>query len=1321
MKKAHFYLLIITSLFALNVKSQKKVAMSSDIQNNISIKSNIILLNNSDTAITKLTLKNAVYLADKNNLPAFNLLFKPSNNAWFEPSLKNMKTLIVSEPAATIIKSNFKSYLNNDFSIKNLSGLSSGKIINHYQLVPFRFNQFNQLEELVSYDIDWVPIQTAKEILKQNNSFKSNSVLATGTWYKIGTGKSGIYKIDKTMLSSMGINVNSIDPRKIKLFGNGGNALPELNSAPVYDDLEENAIKVVGENDGVFNDNDYILFYAKGTQQMDYNPNSRLKFSISNNIYSDTSFYFLNVASTNGLRVGSAPTATNIVTTTNSYDFVAIEEKNDINFIKSGREFYGQFFDITTTYNFNWTEGNFVPNDSLVASVTMAGRAFTPNIYNFSVNGVSSTFTISNVGTFYLDPYANIVNSIAGGPNNNANSINLSITKLSSNAQAWLDKIIINARRQLSITNKQFNFRDSRTTGTLSANGINYNVQNPTNKAITIWNVNNHILPSEAAVTNSNSIISFNFPQTATPSEFVAFVDEDFYKPTFLGKIANQNLHAHAPADYLIISHPLFLAQAQRLAKLHQDNENLTYQIVNTEEIYNEFSSGKQDISAIRNYIKMLYTRGIASGTNIPKYVVLLGDGSYKLKNRDLNTNSCLIPSYQSVNSTSPLASVTTDDFYGLMDPNEGEYADGAISNNNYKVDIGIGRLMGRTVTEMNQMITKIESYYKKDDLSSLLASASNCGNTNEGTFGDWRTWVSFIADDGDRALHMRQSNNMANNLKTNYPEYNQEKIYLDSYQSISTPGGIRYPDAFNELERRMKKGALVVNYTGHGGELGLTEERIVDINSINNWSNFNKLPLMITATCEFSRFDDPERTSAGEYVMLNPKGGAVSLFTTVRVAFAETNEYLNNVLFKYLFADSVNKKRPTLGDIVKNTKADVGQATVYANFHLLGDPAVVLRYPNHKIVTTKINNDTAKLVLKDTLGALKKVTFKGKIALKDSSKIGNFNGIIYITMFDKEQTINCLINQPYSATNFGFVGPNDQLTPFVFNSFKNIIYRGKSDVKNGEFTCTFILPKDLSFVPGNAKISFYATNGSIDASGYYDKIVVGGKIASDAIADSDGPVSKLYLNEIGFVDGGTTNEKPVFYANVIDSSGINTIGTGIGHDIVAILNNNENAPVILNDFYEANLNSYQSGKVKYQFNNLPEGNNRLKFKVWDIQNNSSESYLDFVVTNSEELVIKHVLNYPNPFTTNTKFTFEHNQACTPLKVTIQVFTISGKLAKTIQTYVYCEGYRPSSITWDGRDDYGDKLAKGVYIYKLNIQTNDNKNAEKLEKLVILN
>ncbi len=437
MNKTGLFSLILIFLFVFNVKSQKKVASILNTETNLPLTSNIIQLNDNDTSYVKVIVKGANYQPLKNNLPYYSII--QSSNQLLEAKISDVVSIKVSEPSASVIKKYFGKILTNEFDLVDVSGISAGKIINQYQLTPFKINNLNQVEELVSYKINWVENQKKNLNTKSTATFVTNSILSTGNWFKIGTGKTGVYKIDKSFLTKMGIDVSTIDPKKIKLYGNGGNALPELNSATVIDDLKENAIKVIGESDGVFNDNDYILFYAKGSQQLTYDPTNRLKFNLNNNIYSDSSFYFLNFENSNGLRIGATSTPSNIVNSTNSYDYVAIEEKNDINFIKSGREFYGQFFDITSTYNFSWNDGNFVLNDSLIASVTMAGRSFSPNFYTFNVNGISQSFTISNVGTYYLDPYANVVNTVAGGANNNINSINLGVTKLSSSALAWFD------------------------------------------------------------------------------------------------------------------------------------------------------------------------------------------------------------------------------------------------------------------------------------------------------------------------------------------------------------------------------------------------------------------------------------------------------------------------------------------------------------------------------------------------------------------------------------------------------------------------------------------------------------------------------------------------------------------------------------------------------------------------------------------------------------------------------------------------------------------------------------------------------------------
>jgi hypothetical protein len=402
----------------------------------------------------------------------------------------------------------------------------------------------------------------------------------------------------------------------------------------------------------------------------------------------------------------------------------------------------------------------------------------------------------------------------------------------------------------------------------------------------------------------------------------------------------------------------------------------------------------------------------------------------------------------------------------------------------------------------------------------------------------------------------------------------------------------------------------------------------------------------------------------------------------------------------------------PALGDMVRLTKVKSGIQFYFLNFHLLGDPALRLAYPQEKVYTTQINNKIITPTTYDTISALSKVTVKGYIGNKSGIKLNTFNGVLYPTVFDKEQLITCLGNDPSSLIG-GTI-------PFVFYLQKNIIYKGKVEVVNGDFSFSFIVPKDITYNFDLGKLSYYAHNGIIDAGGYNKNFYVGGSSTS-VLPDNAGPNIGLYLNDKKFVSGGTTNDKPHLYAEVSDSSGINTVGTGIGHDVTAILDENSSKPIVLNDYYEANLNSYQSGKIKYPFDQLSEGNHRLSLKVWDVQNNSNTAYTDFVVAPSAEMALTHVLNYPNPFTTRTKFFFENNQCCQTLKVIIQIFTISGKVVKTIDQTLTNEGFRSDGIDWDGKDDFGDKLAKGVYVYKLSVTGTDNKKAEKIEKLVILN
>ncbi|MCE3260661.1 MAG: hypothetical protein K0S12_2302, partial [Bacteroidetes bacterium] len=868
--------------------------------------SNIIGVNTFDSTLIKVELKNAQYDASKGNMPYYLVSRKTAYNQTATPKLIIKKTLLVTEKHAAVIKKYFNTRLSAGFEIESVPSLSRGENLNHHKLFPLRLNAMNQVEELVDYDFSWeITPNSNRQLLSQTSSFKSNSVLQSGTWYKIGLTKTGIYKMDKAFLASLGIDVNNLDPRKIRVYGNGGKAVPEANNAFRYDDLEENAIFVSGESDGVFNDNDYVLFFGSDVNKWVRPVNSTpMKFLRQKNHYSDSSFYFINTDLGTGKRMitqNSSSAPSNVSTST--YDYYNFHEVDLINFIKSGRQFFGEYFDINTTYNFGWTDGSFVTNDSIVSEVVIAGRGSTPTLFSITGNGMNGTLSTAGVNiNSYLDPYADVQTLTLTAMNTNPSNISLTITKQTPSNIGWLDFITVNARRNLNAA-KQFHFRDLRVKGT--GNICNYTIANPSNGALHLWNITDPINPYIQLYNSGSGSIDF---KAASDSliEYVVSPANDFFVPKFIGKVGNQNLHAVQQADYVIIAHPLFTSYAQRMAALHQQQEGLSYVIATTDQIYNEFGSGKQDAAAIRDFIRMLYTRNLATSKQ-PKYVLLMGDGSYDNKNRNLLTNSNYIPTYESPLSLSLLQSTATDDFYGLMDPSEGFGAE-----NIGAVDIGVGRFMGRTTAEIAAIVNKCENYYRKDpDFKISDSNIENCTTASESPLGDWRNWLIFMGDDEDQATHMQQANSLSGMIQTNYPIYNHDKIYLDAYQRFSTPGGHRYPDVTLDLNKRIKKGALVFNYTGHGGEVGLTAERVVDIEIINNWDNINRLPLFITATCEFSRYDDPGRSSAGEYCLTNPKGGSIALMTTCRLAFSSTNFQLNQILLNYLFKKLPNGKMP--------------------------------------------------------------------------------------------------------------------------------------------------------------------------------------------------------------------------------------------------------------------------------------------------------------------------------------------------------------------------------------------------------------------------
>ena len=812
-----------------------------------------------------------------------------------------------------------------------------------------------------------------------------------------------------------------------------------------------------------------------------------------------------------------------------------------------------------------------------------------------------------------------------------------------------------------------------------------------------IWDVSNRQIPK--LVSGSiEGVSTYTFKQNMKFSEFIASNGTSFYVPDKIGTINYQNLHGLAQADYLIITNSLFYEQANRLANLHRD-EGLIVHVVTDEQVYNEFSSGAKDAAGIRMFVKMFYDRSqLISGSLAPKYLLLFGDGTYDPKDRVSNNNNYIL-TYQVDNSENHISALVTDDFFGILGDNE------AITQTDL-LDVGIGRLLVSDLTQAKQQVDKIEHYMKNGSDLFLNASANNCclDSSTNGSFGDWRMKFIQIADDEEGGYFVNNDTEPQYDIvKSNHREMNCDKLYLDAYPQQTSAGGQRSPEVYSAISDRVQRGALVVNYVGHGGEVGLAEERVVTIPQIQSWKNINALHLFVSATCEFTKFDDPNRISAGEWLALNPTGGAIALMTTTRSVYFGVNTATGAAFYNNVFERDANMEPKTFGEIVRLTKNQSGSNDNKRSFTLIGDPALKIALPRLKVVTDSLNGQAYAVI--DTIKALGKVTIKGHIEDFYGNVQSNFNGYVLPSIFDKTK-------------NFNTLGQDDTSPVINYELQRNVVYKGKSTVTNGTFAFTFIVPKDIALSYGLGKISYYAFNNSIDASGVDTTFSIGG-IDPIGVLDAVGPSVDLFLNDDKFIDGGITDATPVLFAKIFDENGINTVGNGIGHDLTAIIDENTAESINLNDYYSSDLDTYQSGTIRYELPELTEGAHSVSLKVWDVNNNSSLTKINFLVRPSENAAINHLYNYPNPFTSNTKFMFEHNQSCDNMDVQIQVYSVSGRLVKTILEKVQTVGFRTEGLNWDGKDDFGDKLARGVYIYRLSIKTDSGETAQKTEKLVI--
>jgi Peptidase family C25 len=1104
------------------------------------------------------------------------------------------------------------------------------------------------------------------------SSARQNSILSTGKWYKFSVTEDGIYKIDYNLLKRAGINPDQIDPRRISLYAAGNGMLPQLNSAPRIGKPTEIAISVSGEQDGEFNREDAILFYGQGPDEVNWFPSKNI-FNYKNHLYTDKNYYFLTISDREGKRIAQSENIGGTFPIITQFDDFAYYETDKYNILSSGREWYGEQFSSNSEVRIRFELSGIVEGSNIKVVSHVMGQSQEETSFKLFFNNIEvvkqiippvpgSTYSIK--GRRAEDTVSFAASSV-NAASQNIHEIKYQYTKPSLSV-GYLDFITITTKRKLNWNGNPFIFTSSQSIqNPISSFSIN---SFPANGRV--WNVSDAFNSTEQSLTTSSNTGVFS-TSTSSLKKFLAF-SEVRQLPTFESEIGNQNLQSSTSPTLLIVTHPNFKSEALRLAKHRQSHNKITVQVVTTDEVFNEFAGGKPDLTTIRDFARHLYQSG-----NL-KNLLLFGRCSYDYKGKVID-NSNYVPTYQSRNSLSPLETYSSDDYFAFFDEAEGDWLESPIQN--HTMEIGVGRISVKKIEDAKTIVDKLIAY-----------------DINEDAYGKWRKDILFVADDGDFNIHQYQSNQLADDIDTNQPEFNVNKLFLDSYKQLERPSGQYSKDATDALDRAINKGALIVNFTGHGSEQVWMDEKILDPSAIAKWKNRNRFPLFVTATCEFGRHDDPLLISSGELIMTKKNGGAIGLVTTARPVNSSTNFLLNRAFYNALFQKENGQYR-TLGTIFRDTKNQSASGVANRNFSLLGDPSMKLVIAENKIELSDLRTKNGSDVLK----ALSNVLIKGEVR-NNNLLMEGFTGTLQATLFDKRNDSNTLGNE----------------NPiFTYQSWDHIIFQGKASVVNGKFEMECIVPKSIAPEIGDGKISLYAYNNSYtnQASGASKNFKIGSS-ESSSDADSQGPEITLFMGDTTYRTGGAVASNTHLVAILKDEHGINISGYENGNLEITL---DDTLKFIGNTFYEANLNNFRRGIMTYPINDLPKGNHTLLLKAWDTYGNLSEKSISFSVEDADQLIIDSFNNFPNPFAEKTNFQFSHNRSGEDLQAQLIIYNSMGQIIHTMEHAITESLYNVVLTEWV-TDENGVKLNNGIYFARLQVRSlADGAKNEKLAKLIVLN
>lgn len=1108
------------------------------------------------------------------------------------------------------------------------------------------------------------------------HTYSNQSVLASGKWAKIRVKETGVCKISYQELKSMGFS----DPSKVSVYGYGGNILEEDFSYPKVDDLP--AVPAYDNGSALF-------FYVKGTTKWFYQKIYRCEF----NHYADEGYYFLTDSGTaKRIKVDGKYQAMDSVPLVNEYLYADVYHKEELNLVHSGRVWYSDIMHKDDTKSFSFSVPNINKDKDMMVLVSSAAYSDKKTILNVECEGMQRSVSFSLVQAESHVRASLGAIALETKPTSEQISVNLKYLGQNTADYALVDRILLNAYAKLQMVGGYLLFRNPDYKSYFDDKYVKFSVKKA--KSTTqIWNVTDpaDIKGVPTLFAGDSLVFCVNHKDL---QEFVA-VDPDgsgFVSAELVGSVKNQNLHGMKNVDFVIISHPDFVSEAERLAEKHRQVDGVNVAVVSTEEVYNEFSSGTPDATAYRWLMKMLYDR---EGGR--KYLLLFGDGCFDNKGilaTNSNPSTAFVLTYQSFMSLDETSSYTTDDYFGFLDDDEGG-TKGGNSNANSKMDIGVGRLPVASVKQAKSMVDKIINYI------------------DNSSYGTWKNRVLLVADDNEESKTSKTkffsySETIESIIYRSNPAMEVKKLYFDAYFRAVGSNGARFPDLEKDLSDAIDEGFSYLNYVGHSSKTTWSAEKVFTQTQAASLHNKN-LGFWFTASCEFSQFDDLT-ISGGEDLVLNPDGGAIAIYSSTRTVYDDRNDRLNRALVPYLFARDEDGRPYRLGEMVRLSKQSIPNDSNKLAFVFMGDPMLRMNYPELLVSTDSLKTDSGCLT--DTLRALSSVRLWGSILDEEGNKITTFNGKVHVTVYDKQQTL-------YTRANLYDTEEQILENRFAYTARPNLLFSGVAEVEDGEFMVVFRVPKDIVYSYGTGRISYYAYDeeNGFDAQGAYEDFYVGG---SDTISFSDlqGPEVALYMNNELVTRSVKVHETPTFYAYIQDPNGINTTGAGIGHDLTLALNDSKEV-VVLNPYFSYDMGSDNSGYVRYQFPELEEGHYTLTFKAWDLLNNSTTRQMEFDVVKGLRIDMEELALYPNPAKDKVTIRVTHDRPSEKVTYRLMVFDLGGRMVyRSEPASDVTDGVL--EFDWDLKMSNGARLREGSYVCRVGITSTSAGYTEKSKNLMVL-